>query len=430
LDELLAQPVDRGNLKELIAHVYDSYSTVDLAHSRVRQMEADLEKLEGDERRNMTEKIGVLQFAMGDYEDAVETLSNVRNRKTASHFLGRAYLKLGREQDALAYLEKGSTGDDQETDVYIIEALCRLRRYSEAEKILKKYRGSDQPADVLYARGCIADAKGDYEAAIGHYEAALEKAPDHAMSLFRLALSCDLNGDDDRALELYQRCVNLKPTYVGALINLGVLYEDRSMYNEAIDCYKRVLAIDPRHRQAQLYLKDAESSLNMFIDLSRMRRMEYMKEVFSLPVSNFELSARSRTTLDRMDVKTLGGLTRITRDELLNEKNFGDTSLTEIESLLSRYDLELGARLEPGEIPVPAESIDDEELREKLNIPVAELDLSTRCRKCMERLGINVVGEVTQMTEAQLLDTPNFGATSLQEVKDKLAELGLSLKSE
>ncbi len=430
LEELLSGPVDHDNVDTIAELVYDSYAGVDLAYDRIRQMEEGLEKLEDDARRDMAEKIGILQFMMGEYDKAVESLSEVKTRKTAAHFLGRSLLKQRRSREAIEWLEKGRSGDeDLETDLLLIEAYCNLRDPDEAEKLLKKHKGGDS-ADYDYVCGRVADLQGSYGEAIECYEAALEKDPEHAAALFHLALNHDLNGDDERAKELYRRCSELKPTYVGALMNLGILYEDGGSYSEAIDCYKRVLAIDPRHKQAQLYLKDAESSLNMFIDLSRIRHMQRMQEVFNLPVSNFELSARSRSTLDRMDIKTLGGLTKLTRDDLLNEKNFGDTSLGEIEDLLDRYELELGG---PAGTPEPLNLVDDEEEEEADGVmatPVGELNFSTRCRKCMDRLNITTVGELIQYAEDELLDTPNFGVTSLQEVKDKLAELGLELKSE
>ncbi|GAG34980.1 unnamed protein product, partial [marine sediment metagenome] len=199
------------------------------------------------------------------------------------------------------------------------------------------------------------------------------------------------------------------------------------VFQEAIDCYKRVLAIDPRHKQAQLYLKDAESSLSMYIDIGKSRHMQRMAETFKLPVSNFELSARSRTCLDRMDIKTLGSLTKVTREALLSAKNFGDTSLTEIEGLLARYDLELGESSEGGE---SAPAVQNEELQQKLDMPIEELEFATRARRCMERLGVKTVSQLVQLTERQLTSCPNFGATSLNEVRSKLAALGLSLKSE
>jgi len=431
LDELLAGPVGRDTLDELLGCIYDSYANVDMAHDRVRDMAEQLPEREGEDERDLREKVGILEFAMGEYGEAVETLAPVRSRKTASHFIGRAYLHLGREHEALDHLEKGRAGDeDLGTVVCMVEAHCRLRDHAEAERLLKSVASERAgSADYLYCRGRIADTRGEYAEAIELYEAALERNPEHAASLFYLAANCDLNGDDHRAMELYQRCVSLNPTYVGALLNLGVLYEDHGMHAEAIDCYKRILAIDPRHKQAQLYLKDAESSLTMFIDLSRIRRMQHLQEIFSLPVSNFELSARSRNTLDRMDIRTLGGLTKVSREALLNEKNFGDTSLGEIENLLDRYDLELGVVAAEGPVP-GAEGIEDAATLAKLQLPIEEMDFSTRCRKCMERLGIKAVGQLVQLSEAHLLETPNFGATSLQEVRDKLEALGLSLRAE
>jgi DNA-directed RNA polymerase subunit alpha len=426
LDQLLAGPIGRENFDDLVQGIYENYASVDLVDGRIKQMEADLPGLKDDERRDVAEKVGILHLARGNYEAAVERLREVRTRKTASHFLGRAYLKLGRDEEALECLAAGSTGDDDlVTDVLLAEAHCNLRQPEQAEKLLKRHKDADESADYHYALGRLAEAEGEYGEAIDHFETALQKEPAHPQSLFHLALNCDLNGDDDRAMTLYQRCTALRPTYVGALINLGVLYEDHGMYDEAIDCYKRVLAIDPRHKQAQLYLKDAESSLTMHLDVSKVRRVQHGEDIFSLPVSSFELSARSRSMLERRDVITLGGLAKLTREELLEEKNFGDTSLQEIEQLLAHYSLELGEA-------AGAEAAEgtDAAVFEKLQTPVDTLELSTRCRKCMERLGVSTVGQLVDLTEEELLAVPNFGATSLNEVKAKLAGLGLSLKSE
>ena len=59
--------------------------------------------------------------------------------------------------------------------------------------------------------------------------------------------------------------------------------------------------------------------------------------------------------------------------------------------------------------------------------PVSELELSVRSRRCLQRLNINTLGELCQLTEAELLSTRNFGVTSLEEVKTRLTEQGLQL---
>jgi DNA-directed RNA polymerase subunit alpha len=73
---------------------------------------------------------------------------------------------------------------------------------------------------------------------------------------------------------------------------------------------------------------------------------------------------------------------------------------------------------------------EDEETREKYAMSVELMGLSTRSRKCMERLNITTVGQLIQHTEDELLSTPNFGRTSVQEIRSKLAEMGLALREE
>jgi DNA-directed RNA polymerase subunit alpha len=69
----------------------------------------------------------------------------------------------------------------------------------------------------------------------------------------------------------------------------------------------------------------------------------------------------------------------------------------------------------------------DEQL---LGKPVSELGLSVRPRICLERLGINTLGELVQRSAAELLEAPNFGILSLAEVREKLARYGLSLRGD
>ena len=57
-----------------------------------------------------------------------------------------------------------------------------------------------------------------------------------------------------------------------------------------------------------------------------------------------------------------------------------------------------------------------------------DLDLTVRSYNCLKREGIHTVGELVGRSEADLLDIRNFGAKSIDEVKAKLVEMGLSLK--
>jgi DNA-directed RNA polymerase subunit alpha len=69
----------------------------------------------------------------------------------------------------------------------------------------------------------------------------------------------------------------------------------------------------------------------------------------------------------------------------------------------------------------------NEELAQKLNMPIQELELSVRANNCLESAKTETVGQLVRMTEADLLKIRSFGKTSLREIKRKLADIGLSL---
>ncbi|HYX80575.1 MAG TPA: DNA-directed RNA polymerase subunit alpha [Actinomycetota bacterium] len=75
----------------------------------------------------------------------------------------------------------------------------------------------------------------------------------------------------------------------------------------------------------------------------------------------------------------------------------------------------------------PAE---DESVPSDYQITVEDLNLSVRSYNCLKREGINTVGDLVEKSEADLMDIRNFGQKSIDEVKAKLEELGLSLREE
>jgi len=69
----------------------------------------------------------------------------------------------------------------------------------------------------------------------------------------------------------------------------------------------------------------------------------------------------------------------------------------------------------------------DQELERKLNMSLAELELSVRATNCLESEGITTVRDLVTRNEEELLEVRNFGETTLREVKIKLTERGMSL---
>jgi DNA-directed RNA polymerase subunit alpha len=186
-------------------------------------------------------------------------------------------------------------------------------------------------------------------------------------------------------------------------------------------------------------MKDVESARSQFYDEDAEKRGDRRDAVLNIPISDFELSVRSRNCLKKMNIKSLGDLLRTTEQELLSYKNFGETSLNEIKALLASKGLRLGQNAEgasaaagaapgaasvmrrppinPGNVPA-----------EVLNKSVADLELSVRSRKALQRLNINSLGELASRTEDELLGCKNFGQTSLNEIKQQLVSFGLGLR--
>jgi DNA-directed RNA polymerase subunit alpha len=80
-----------------------------------------------------------------------------------------------------------------------------------------------------------------------------------------------------------------------------------------------------------------------------------------------------------------------------------------------------------GEALVAADGSVDAELERKLNMSLAELELSVRATNCLESEGITTVRDLVIRTDEELLEVRNFGETTLKEVKQKLEERGLRL---
>ncbi len=370
---------------------------------------------------------------------------------------------LGRDEKAIAKLKKGR--DCQEKFAYLAFALRRRKKFDEAlaslqrtlefkaeplavnlEKAATCRQAGDLDAAAKELQGCanfenvsaeyhyhlgrLLEAQGEYDQAIQSYKTVLELAPNHARALFHLAYRHDLSGYESLAIEYYKETIANSPAYVSALLNLAVLYEDQGQFEKASLCVDKVLECHPNHPRARLFQKDVESSKTMYYDEEREKKRSRKNQILETPISDFELSVRSRNCLRKMNIRTLGDLLNITEAELLSYKNFGETSLREIKAILDTKGLRLGLALEDKGLPageVGSEgSMEDQGL---LNKPVEDMQLSVRARKCLQKLNLHTIGEVTRTTEAELLGCKNFGVTSLNEIKKSLVGLGLSLRS-
>jgi DNA-directed RNA polymerase subunit alpha len=380
-------------------------------------------------------RLGVGLYLTGQYEPAIACLKKGDGGALASYYTAKSYFALGQYADAVKSYDMAQKSGYNIGDCTLGRAEVYRYQNDPANSLaqLDKLSGAvEQTAEYLYQRGAtVAQLGVNPSEAVALYERAVQADRTHSGALFGLALESERRGNDEEALELYKKAVSRFPANLGILFNLGLLYEDMELYDQAVVCYQRIVDAHPTNKKARLFLKDAKASSEMHIDEEAQRKRDRINQVLNTPVTDFELTVRSRNCLKTMGIMTLGDLCAHTEQDLLASKNFGEQSLIEIREMLTLKGLRLGQfateKAEPDYIETESLSPDEQE---NLLRPVTDLNLSVRARKCMNRLNIGTIGELVRRTEAELLDCKNFGVTSLMEIREKLTEFNLKLRGE
>lgn len=388
----------------------------------------------GGQKASLAQGIGL--YILGRDAEAVGRLKKGKDCREKYIYLGRACRRMKAADEAIESFDKSL---EYEADALgtNLEKAATYREAGDFESAVKQLKACSNfenvSAEYHYQVGRLAEAQGRYEEALNNYGAATELSPDHQEALFHLAYRSDLCGDEEAAVKYYKQVVSNSPVRVNALLNLAVLYEDAGEFERALQCVEKVLKHYPNHSRAILFRKDLESSLTMFFDEDKEKRKDMRSQILETPISDFELSVRSRNCFKKMNINTLGDLMNITESELLSYKNFGETSLREIKVILESKGLRLGMALEeqePGVVEGEEEGAEAVDLNaELLSKPVEELNLSVRSRKCLEKLNIRTLSDLVKKTDAELLGCKNFGVTSLNEIRKALDGVGLELRT-
>lgn len=377
-------------------------------------------------------RLGVGLYVLRRHGEAAETLQNAADCQEKYLIRARALCQAKRYDEAIDSLQRSLDFQADKLAVALekVAVYRAARNLDAADKELESCGNyQNVSAEYHYQLARLQEIRGEGELAVDNYKKGLELAPDDDKALFGLALRCDLMGDDDLAIDCYKQIVNRGQCSVNALLNLAVLYEDHGDYDRASQYVRTVLQAFPNHARAILFEKDIESSKTMFFDEEREKKRSRKNQILETPISDFELSVRSRNCLKKMNITTLGDLLNISEPELLSYKNFGETSLREIKVILESKNLSLGMALEDKQYAasdLPAE--EEPEDQGMLSKPIDDLQLSVRARKCLQKLNMRTIGELVRMTDAELLGCKNFGVTSLNEINKALATLGLSLR--
>ncbi len=424
-DELLSM----DDIRKLSEFVHSSESNT-IAFGE--QVEANMSKTSA----KAVLETGIGLFIIGKNAKAVEKLQKAQDCKEKYIYLAFALRRLGQFEQAIENLQASLRYEADSLSVTLEKAATYryASNFDASEKELKNCANfQNVNAEYHYQLARLQEAQGLYDEAMENYKVALELCPDHQKALFHLAYRCDLYGNEEAAIDYYKQIISTAPVYVNALINLAVLYEDMGEFDKASKCINKVLESHPNHQRAALFKKDIESSKTMYYDEEKEKKKSHKAQILEMPISDFELSVRSRNCLRKMKIETIDDLLNITEAELLSYKNFGETSLREIKVILDSKGLRLGMALEESERP-PTETLDaadvgEGEDRGLLSNSVDDLQLSVRARKCLQKLKLRTIGDLAHKTEAELLGVKNFGVTSLNEIKKALSNLGLSLRT-
>lgn len=375
---------------------------------------------------------GIGLYILGRYKEAIEKLEQGKDCQEKSIYLAFALRAVRRFDEAIDNLQKAA---EHKADAFKINlekaATYRLaKNFDDAAGQLKACANfKNVSADYHCQLGQLLDDQGQYEQAVQNYNKALELDANHQQALFHLAYRCDLCGDEEAAIDYYKQVVAHYPVHINALLNLVVLYEDTEQYDKALQCVNKTLKFHPNNPRAILFKKDIESSQTMYYDEEKEKKRSRRNQILETPISDFELSVRSRNCLKKMNIFTLGDLLNITETELLSYKNFGETSLREIKVILDSRSLHLGAIIENDQAAEQQKQAEESQEDSLLSKSIDELQLSVRARKCLIKLNLRTLGDVTRKTEAELLGCKNFGVTSLNEIKKAIDSIGMSLRS-
>jgi len=431
-----AEALSFAMLQDAQGKVYRSRRSVDAFRTSVMELANS-----GEEGRRK----GLGMWVLEEHEECVNRLAEYEGDDTAAFTRARSLVSLGRLDESLAIFRRLSEAYPNEPrpraghlDAIVEMELANPESDSQAlaaridEEIAAAPEGFAESAEGQHLAGRAAEMRRDWNTALDHFDAGRAADPTHRENLASLGFLAERCGLDDLALKAYETLLSVPPVNRQVLMNLGILYEDLGRDQDAAACYHTVSKDCPTDLQARLYLGDARAAMEMYYDEDLEKKEDRLNQILRIPITDFELSVRARNCLNKMEINTLGDLVARTEQELLSYKNFGETSLTEIKEILHSKCLRLGMPRDEAVASIEAQNnrTAPSESSDIMDRPIMDLQLSIRARRTVETLGCLTVGDVMRHSIDELLGMPNFGQTSLQELRSKLAEIGLKLNGE
>ncbi|MFZ1017261.1 MAG: DNA-directed RNA polymerase subunit alpha [Candidatus Cybelea sp.] len=185
--------------------------------------------------------------------------------------------------------------------------------------------------------------------------------------------------------------------------------------------------LDPSYRLCSLSSKDAKLTMEIgvekgrgYVMADRQRNVEHMIGLIPLD-SIFSPIRKVNFTVDDTRVGQSVDFDRLTIEVETNGSITPDESLSQAAAIMQEQ-LDLFVSFNNRAEPLP------EAPPNEWDIPVETLNLSVRSFNCLKRAGISKVSELLDLTEDEIMKMRNFGKKSLDEIKQVLAERGLTLR--
>jgi len=279
-------------------------------------------------------------------------------------------------------------------------------RNAEAAKKLQKAK--DCKEKFIYLAFALRRT-GKFDEAINNLERSVEHGADALSTTLEKAATYRYASDFEAAARELKTCTNFENVSAEYHYQLARLQEAQGLYEEAMGNYKTAMELSPKHQRALFHLAyryDLSGNEDAAID--------YYKQIVS--GSHVYVSALLNLAVLYED-----------RDELIKASECVDTALkfhpNHQRAILFKKDVESSKTM-----------FYDEEKEEKktrktqiLETPTSDFELSVRSRNCLKKMGISTLGDLLNISEAELLSYKNFGETSLREIKALLDTKGLFL---
>ncbi|MBD3335983.1 MAG: tetratricopeptide repeat protein [Candidatus Eisenbacteria bacterium] len=217
--------------------------------------------------------------ASGRWRDAAELLCRrlERNPNDWNTLRGcvTLFLRAGEPVRAGEILNRHGAHYEHQWELWHLRGLCleELGRHGDAlEEHRRAARLAPEEPQPRFRLGLTSLRTGEEEAALAHFQDALERDPRLGGALVNLGLLYERMGERERALEMLRRAAELEPDSVEAHLNLGAVYAEMDRKEEAAGELRRAIELDPRCADAHFNLALLLDDVDPEEALQRLRR--------------------------------------------------------------------------------------------------------------------------------------------------------------